>query len=96
MWNTAALEVYDVKSSCSNRIFKRLWADARADVAAEHPSRSPIFDAQAWNGQWDAGRAPNSCYGRNSSKYVDYGGVLEELGFLKIQCPRPPAAWGGM
>jgi hypothetical protein len=45
-------EVYDVKSLFT-RIFTRLWADARADVVAFSARRGgPIFDAQAWNGQW--------------------------------------------
>ena len=47
-------EVYDVKY-LFNRVFKRLWADAREDVEAFVGRRGgPIFPAAAWNGQWDA------------------------------------------
>ena len=75
-------EIYDVKS-LFNRIFKRLWADARADVVAFSTRRSgPIFDAQAWNGQWDALDESNFLYMGWDSKYMltAVQGVLEESG----------------
>ncbi|QNE46981.1 DUF262 domain-containing protein [Glaciihabitans sp. INWT7] len=75
-------EVYDVKA-LFNRIFKRLWADARADVVAFSTRRGgPIFDAQAWNGQWDALDESNFLYMGWDSKYMltAVQGVLEESG----------------
>ena len=57
-------EVHDVKY-LFNRVFKRLWADAREDVVAFSARRGgPIFEAQAWNGHWDrAGRNPLPLHG---------------------------------
>ncbi|MET4705570.1 DUF262 domain-containing protein [Frigoribacterium sp. UYMn621] len=75
-------EVYDVKA-LFNRIFKRLWADARADVVAFSTRRGgPIFDAQSWNGQWDALDESNFLYMGWDSKYMltAVQGVLEESG----------------
>jgi hypothetical protein len=75
-------EVYDVKS-LFNRIFKRLWADARADVVAFSTRRGgPIFDSKAWNGQWDALDESNFLYMGWDSKYMlaAVQGVLEESG----------------
>ncbi|MCC4907073.1 DUF262 domain-containing protein [Microbacterium sp. cx-59] len=46
-------EIYDV-AALFNRIFRRLWADARSAVIAFSDRRGgPVYDAQAWNGQWD-------------------------------------------
>jgi hypothetical protein len=76
-------EVYDVKS-LFNRIFKRLWADAHADVVAFSARRGgPIFDAQAWNGQWDALDESHFLYMGWDSKYMltSVQGVLEESRF---------------
>ena len=75
-------EVYDVKS-LFNRIFKRLWADARADVVAFSSHRGgPIFQAQAWNGHWDQLDETNFLYMGWDSKYMltAVQGVLEESG----------------
>ncbi|HEU4806675.1 MAG TPA: DUF262 domain-containing protein [Homoserinimonas sp.] len=75
-------EVYDVKS-LFNRIFKRLWADARADVVAFSTHRGgPIFQAQAWNGHWDQLDDTNFLYMGWDSKYMltAVQGVLEESG----------------
>jgi hypothetical protein len=75
-------EVYDVKS-LFNRIFKRLWADSRADVVAFSSHRGgPIFQAQAWNGHWDQLDENNFIYMGWDSKYMltAVQGVLEEAG----------------
>lgn len=75
-------EVYDVKS-LFNRIFKRLWADARDDVIAFSSHRGgPIFQAQAWNGHWDQLDENNFIYMGWDSKYMltAVQGVLEESG----------------
>ncbi len=46
-------EIYDVKA-LFHRIFKRLWADSRERVEAFSDRRGgPIFDTQAWNGEWE-------------------------------------------
>ena len=75
-------EVYDIKS-LFNRIFKRLWADARADVIEFSSHRGgPIFQAQAWNGHWDQLDENNFIYMGWDSKYMltAVQGVLEESG----------------
>ncbi|MHA6694983.1 DUF262 domain-containing protein [Homoserinimonas sp. A520] len=75
-------EVYDVKS-LFNRIFKRLWADSRADVVTFSSHRGgPIFQAQAWNGHWDQLDDSNFLYMGWDSKYMltAVQGVLEESG----------------
>ncbi|MEO7122893.1 MAG: DUF262 domain-containing protein [Lacisediminihabitans sp.] len=75
-------DVFDVKY-LFNRIFKRLWADARADVVAFSARRGgPIFDAQAWNGQWDALDDTHFLYMGWDSKYMltAIQGVLDEAG----------------
>lgn len=75
-------EVPDVKY-LFNRIFKRLWADARADVIAFSARRGgPIFEAQAWNGHWDALDETHFLYMGWDSKYMltAVQGVLEEAG----------------
>ncbi|MEX1078301.1 MAG: DUF262 domain-containing protein [Homoserinimonas sp.] len=75
-------EIYDVKS-LFNRIFKRLWADAREDVIAFSAHRGgPIFQAQAWNGHWDQLDDNNFIYMGWDSKYMltAVQGVLEESG----------------
>ena len=75
-------EVYDVKH-LFNRVFKRLWADSRADVIAFSARRGgPIYEAQAWNGHWDALDASSFLYMGWDSKYMltAVQGVLEEAG----------------
>jgi hypothetical protein len=75
-------EVYDIKY-LFNRIFKRLWADSRADVVAFSARRGgPIYDAQSWNGHWDTlddEHLPNMGW---DSRYMltAVQGVLEEAG----------------
>lgn len=76
-------EIYDVKS-LFNRIFKRLWADARPAVEAFSDRRGgPIYDAQAWNGQWDALDDSHYLYMGWDSKYMlaAIQGVLQEADF---------------
>lgn len=76
-------EVHDVKH-LFHRIFTRLWADAREDVSAYSARRGgPIFDARAWNGQWDALDGGRFLYMGWDSKYMltAVQGVLEEAGF---------------
>ncbi|SFS05321.1 Uncharacterized conserved protein, contains ParB-like and HNH nuclease domains [Microbacterium sp. cf046] len=75
-------EVYDVKY-LFNRVYKRLWADSRADVVAFSARRGgPIYPAQSWNGQWDALDEANFLYMGWDSKYMltALQGVLEEAG----------------
>ncbi len=63
-------EVHDVKY-LFNRIFKRLWADARAEVIAFGTGRGgPIFATMAWNGHWDALDEANYLYMGWDSKYM--------------------------
>ncbi|MGM1016437.1 MAG: DUF262 domain-containing protein [Actinomycetota bacterium] len=75
-------EIYDVKS-LFNRIFRRGWADTHDAVVAFSARRGgPIYDAQAWNGQWDALDAQHSLYMGWDAKYMMTAiqGILEESG----------------
>jgi hypothetical protein len=75
-------EVHDVKA-LFNRVFKRLWADSRADVEAFSARRGgPIYDAQAWNGHWDTLDDTHFLYMGWDAKYMltAVQGVLEEAG----------------
>lgn len=75
-------EIYDVKS-LFNRIFKRLWADSRADVVAFSARRGgPIYEAMAWNGQWDQLDEDNYLYMGWDLTYMltAIQGVLDEAG----------------
>jgi hypothetical protein len=75
-------DVFDMKY-LFNRLFKRLWADARADVVTFSASRGgPIFETQAWNGQWDALDDTHFLYMGWDSKYMltAIQGVLDEAG----------------
>jgi hypothetical protein len=76
-------EVYDVKY-LFNRVFKRLWADARPAVVAFSARRGgPIYDARAWTGHWDELDPEHFLYMGWDSKYMltAVQGVLEEAGF---------------
>ncbi|MBB2976793.1 hypothetical protein FHX49_002379 [Microbacterium endophyticum] len=76
-------EVHDVKY-LFHRIFTRLWADSRADVVAFSADRGgPIFDAQAWNGEWDALDESHFLYMGWDSKYMltAVQGLLDDAGF---------------
>ncbi len=75
-------EVPDVKY-LFNRVFKRLWADARPAVRVFVARRGgPIFDAPAWNGQWDELTEGQHLYMGWDSKYMltAVQGVLDEAG----------------
>jgi hypothetical protein len=75
-------EVYDVKY-LFHRVFQRLWADARADVERFSTRRGgPLFEAQAWNGEWDAFDETHNLYLGWDSRYMMTAvqGVLEEAG----------------
>jgi hypothetical protein len=75
-------EVHDVKY-LFNRVFTRLWADARDHVVAFSARRGgPVFEAKAWNGQWDALDETHFLYLGWDSKYMltAVQGVLEESG----------------
>ncbi|MCS5730750.1 DUF262 domain-containing HNH endonuclease family protein [Herbiconiux moechotypicola] len=75
-------EVYDVKY-LFNRIFKRLWADARPSVIAFSADRGgPIYDSRAWNGHWDTLDTDTFLYMGWDSRYMltALQGVLEEAG----------------
>ncbi|MDL9979674.1 DUF262 domain-containing protein [Microbacterium sp. ASV49] len=75
-------EVHDVKA-LFNRVFKRLWADSRADVETFSARRGgPIYEAQSWNGHWDSLDETHFLYMGWDSKYMltAVQGVLEEAG----------------
>lgn len=75
-------EVYDIKY-LFNRIFKRLWADSRADVVAFSTQRGgPIYDGPAWTGHWDQLDESNWLYMGWDSNYMltAVQGVLDEAG----------------
>ena len=75
-------EVPDVKY-LFNRVFKRLWADAREAVLAYSARRGgPVYTAQSWNGQWDRLDDGHSLYMGWDSSYMlsAVQGVLEEAG----------------
>ncbi|MEZ3161054.1 DUF262 domain-containing protein [Microbacterium sp. BWT-B31] len=75
-------EVPDVKY-LFNRIFKRLWADARDHVVAYCERRGgPVYGAQSWNGQWDRLDDEHWLYMGWDSSYMltAVQGVLEEAG----------------
>ncbi|GAB3042995.1 hypothetical protein GCM10027052_26530 [Parafrigoribacterium mesophilum] len=75
-------EVHDVRY-LFNRVFKRLWADAREHVVAFSARRGgPIFEAKAWNGHWDELDGTHFLYMGWDSKYMltAVQGVLEESG----------------
>ena len=80
-------EVHDVKY-LFNRVFKRLWADSRSDVETFIGRRGgPIFDAPAWNGQWDALDGGRHLYMGWDAKYMltavqevlDQAGISREV-----------------
>jgi hypothetical protein len=76
-------EVHDVKY-LFNRVFKRLWADARESVVSFSARRGgPVYEAMAWNGQWDALDDAHFLYMGWDSRYMlaAVQGVLEEAGF---------------
>jgi hypothetical protein len=75
-------EVHDIKY-LFNRVFKRLWADSRPDVVAFSERRGgPVYEGQAWNGQWDVLDDTHSLYMGWDSSYMlsAVQGVLEEAG----------------
>lgn len=75
-------EVPDVKY-LFNRVFKRLWADARPAVIAYSERRGgPVYREQSWNGQWDRLDAETSLYMGWDSSYMltAVQGLLEEAG----------------
>lgn len=75
-------EVPDVKY-LFNRVFRRMWAESRDDVIAFSARRGgPVYDSQAWNGQWDALDDTHSLYMGWDSRYMltAVQGILEEAG----------------
>ena len=75
-------EVYDVKH-LFNRVFRRAWTDTRdAAVAYCAAHGGPIYDDQAWKGQWDRLDDAHSLYMGWDSNYMMTAvqGVLEESG----------------
>ena len=75
-------EVPDVKY-LFDRVFKRLWADAREHVVAFTATRGgPIYDQMAWNGQWHTLDESHYLYLGWDSHYMltAVQGVLEEAG----------------
>ncbi|MFJ6652403.1 DUF262 domain-containing protein [Microbacterium sp. NPDC091313] len=76
-------EVYDVKY-LFNRVFTRLWADARAAVERYSARRGgPVYTERAWNGQWDDLDEHHFLYMGWDSHYMlgAVQGVLDEAGF---------------
>lgn len=76
-------EVHDVRY-LFNRVFMRLWADARESVISYSERRGgPVYPSRAWNGQWDALDEANHLYMGWDSRYMltAVQGVLEEAGF---------------
>ena len=76
-------EVHDVKA-LFHRIFLRLWSDARSSVESFSASRGgPLFEAQAWNGEWDEFDSGHHLYLGWDSRYMMTAvqGVLDEAGF---------------
>ena len=74
--------MHDVKY-LFDRVFKRLWADARESVLTFSGRRGgPIYDAQAWNGQWHTLDDAHYLYLGWDSHYMltAVQGVLEEAG----------------
>ncbi|MEY2847677.1 MAG: hypothetical protein RI885_342 [Actinomycetota bacterium] len=75
-------EVYDVKH-LFDRVFSRLWADARDSVTAFSARRGgPIFTARAWNGHWSQLDDTHHLYLGWDSHYMlsALQGVLDEAG----------------
>jgi hypothetical protein len=75
-------EVPDVKY-LFNRVFRRLWADARPAVIAYSQDRGgPIYGAPSWNGQWDRLDDEHWLYMGWDSSYMltAVQGALEEAG----------------
>lgn len=75
-------EVPDVKY-LFNRIFARLWADARASVERYSERHGgPLYPERAWNGQWDELGPDVHLYLGWDSRYMltAVQGVLEEAG----------------
>lgn len=75
-------EVPDIKY-LFNRVFKRLWADSRDAVLAYSARHGgPVYEGQAWNGQWDVLDETRSLYMGWDSRYMltAVQGVLEEAG----------------
>ena len=75
-------EIYDI-ASLFNRIFKRMWADSREELLAFSARRGgPVYEAAAWNGQWDTLGEGAFLYMGWDSRYMlsAVQGVLEEAG----------------
>ncbi|MGZ0710779.1 DUF262 domain-containing protein (plasmid) [Coraliomargarita sp. W4R53] len=75
-------EVPDIKY-LFNRIFKRLWADSRSAVTSYNASHGgPVYQAMAWNGQWDQLDDGQHLYMGWDSSYMltAVQGVLDEAG----------------
>jgi hypothetical protein len=63
-------EVHDVRY-LFNRVFKRLWADARPAVEAFVARRGgPLYPAPAWNGPWDEVAPGRHLYMGWDAKYM--------------------------
>ncbi len=75
-------EVHDVKA-LFDRVFKRLWADSRECVVTFSARRGgPLFDAQAWRGEWQVLGDGQHLYLGWDSNYMMAAvqGVLDEAG----------------
>ncbi|HOA86324.1 MAG: DUF262 domain-containing protein [Microbacteriaceae bacterium] len=75
-------EVPDVKYFF-NRVFRRIWSETPELVIAFSARRGgPVYDEQAWNGQWDALDDTHSLYMGWDSRYMMTAvqGILEEAG----------------
>ena len=75
-------EVYDIKH-LFNRIFKRMWADARPALMSFTERRGgPVYSAKSWNGHWDHLDDSHFLYMGWDSQYMltAVQDVLEEAG----------------
>lgn len=75
-------EVHDVRH-LFQRVFARLWADARPAVVAFTERRGgPVYPTRAWNGQWETLADGHHLYLGWDSRYMlgAVQGVLEEAG----------------
>lgn len=78
-------EVHDVKA-LFHRIFLRLWSDARGSVESFSARRGgPLFEAQAWKGEWEVLDHTHHLYLGWDSQYMMTAvqGVLDEAGLAE-------------
>jgi hypothetical protein len=75
-------EVYDIKALL-RRVTKRLWTDRPDDVLAYSAANGgPVYDAQAWNGEWERLGETDWLFVGQVPQYAlrDLQGLLEHCG----------------